>query len=731
MPFSGRRTAAVASLSLLVLSVFLVPPAARADKLQGTVEYNYSFSETKTRTEGTETVKSDVKSFSQRYRLNFDKSIYPFLTVRGGGLFEKADSSVDTGGQETDSTLTRTNPYAEVVLGNPLYNAAAGYNRQDETQKSPGTKAKLTREVYNARLGWQPVDLPTLSVMYTRNDTYDPDRTVENSTRETVQFGSIYKPVSKVDMIYQGTWNRTEERIGGVETTETIHTGQVNYGDRFLEGRFNLQTNYSLSNRRTEIQATRGGDVTAPVQAFAGFSALDDTPAEGELNQTPGLIDGNLTASVGIDIGLPAVSDPSGTLPRNLGLDLLQSTAEVNGLRVWVDRALPADVAGSFRWTVYVSSNNLDWTLWQTASAAPFGPFDNRFEVRFPTARTRYVKVVVVPLAATVVGALGFPDIFVTELQAILTLPAAQATQGSTQTTHTANVAAKARLLDNPSLFYDFSLFYTRNEQPSSVSRTLVSNGLSLSKNLNRWLTGTALAARDDIDEPDGRQRVYRYGASLNAIPLRTLTHSLVYSGRNESVGGLTNVRNSLFLNNRATLYRGIDLFLNGGASELRKGDGENTRSYLANFGTDIRPHPTMTWSIFLATDRSERTGGTQKDVTTFTRRARASVAWNPLSAVNLFASSEVVDREEGKTTLHNWSLNWSPFQDGTLQMSFAASETLRPEENGLDRLLSPSLRWEIRKGTFLDLSYAYIRSKLLLQETDSRVVSANLQANF
>jgi hypothetical protein len=119
-----------------------------------------------------------------------------------------------------------------------------------------------------------------------------------------------------------------------------------------------------------------------------------------------------------------------------------------------------------------VSSNNLDWTLWQTASAAPFGPFDNRFEVRFPTARTRYVKVVVVPLAATVVGALGFPDIFVTELQAILTLPAAQATQGSTQTTHTANVAAKARLLDNPSLFYDFSLFYTRNEQPSSVSRT-------------------------------------------------------------------------------------------------------------------------------------------------------------------------------------------------------------------------------------------------------------------
>jgi hypothetical protein len=178
-------------------------------------------------------------------------------------------------------------------------------------------------------------------------------------------------------------------------------------------------------------------------------------------------------------------------------------------------------------------------------------------------------------------------------------------------------------------------------------------------------------------------------------------------------------------------LYRGIDLFLNGGASELRKGDGENTRSYLANFGTDIRPHPTMTWSIFLATDRSERTGGTQKDVTTFTRRARASVAWNPLSAVNLFASSEVVDREEGKTTLHNWSLNWSPFQDGTLQMSFAASETLRPEENGLDRLLSPSLRWEIRKGTFLDLSYAYIRSKLLLQETDSRVVSANLQANF
>jgi hypothetical protein len=709
---------------------FLSPGTARADSLRGTLEYFHSLADSETRTAEAETVRSDVRSFGQRYRLAFDKTLYPYLALRGGGLFERTDSTIETDGVETDSTLTRLNPFAELLLGSPLYNASAGYNRREEKLRSNGEESKLIRDLYSARLGWRPVELPAVNVQYTRTETYDPGREVEDITRETFQVGVRYQPVRAADLTYQGTLNRSENRIGGVEVEDMVHTGRVTYADRFLAGRLTLHANSGLSHRRTEIRAVRGGEVTVPVPAFAGLFARDDTPEEGDLAQEPALVDGNLATSAGIDIGLPAADDPDGSVLRNLGLDLLQPDAEVNEILVWVDRPLTAEVASSFLWAVWVSPNNLDWTLWRTGLPAPFGLFENRFEVRFPTVRTRYVKVVVAPLAPTVVGALDFPEIFVTELQAFLTLPAEQAAREESRTSYLVNVASRARLLDDPILFYDFSLFYTRTE-PTSVSRLFLSNGLSLSRRLRPWLTGAAQVARDDVDEPAGERTIYRYGASLAATPMRALSHSAVYSGRTEETEEGTIVRHSLFLNNRAALYRGIDVLLNGGVSEWRREDGAKTRSRLVNFGSEITPHRTMTWSLFYSYDRSERTGGQRPDATVSTRRARAAVSWNPLPAVNFFGSADAVDRPEGRTTLYNWAANWSPFRDGALQISFAYSESLRPEEDGSDRLISPVLRWEMRRGTFLDLSYSLVESKTRAQETETRVVSANLQVNF
>ena len=105
------------------------------------------------------------------------------------------------------------------------------------------------------------------------------------------------------------------------------------------------------------------------------------------------------------------------TRERNIGLDF-SLAQDVNTLRVWVDRELPATISGSFSWDVYTSSDNLNWSLYTTLSPAPFGQFDNRFEITFSSVNTRYIKVVVKPLSAAVQGASGYPDIFVTEIQA-------------------------------------------------------------------------------------------------------------------------------------------------------------------------------------------------------------------------------------------------------------------------------------------------------------------------
>jgi hypothetical protein len=63
--------------------------------------------------------------------------------------------------------------------------------------------------------------------------------------------------------------------------------------------------------------------------------------------------------------------------------------------------------------------------------------------------------------------------------------------------------------------------------------------------------------------------------------------------------------------------------------------------------------------------------------------------------------------------------------------MSFAANETIRPEEDGSDRLIGPTLRWQVRSGVYFDFSYSFLKSKLGAQETDSRVGATSFKVYF
>jgi hypothetical protein len=73
---------------------------------------------------------------------------------------------------------------------------------------------------------------------------------------------------------------------------------------------------------------------------------------------------------------------------------------------------------------------------------------------------------------------------------------------------------------------------------------------------------------------------------------------------------------------------------------------------------------------------------------------------------VSLFGRFDVVDRGGDKTTLQNYSANWSPFPDSPFQFFFTFSETLRPEDNQKDRAIGPNLRWTISRHADLEFFY-------------------------
>jgi hypothetical protein len=444
----------------------------------------------------------------------------------------------------------------------------------------------------------------------------------------------------------------------------------------------------------------------------------------GALIPNPALIDGNLTASSGIDM----VSPPLGG-DRSVGLDFLTPMA-VSQLLVWVDRDLSSASAilnfFFLHMTVFRSPDNLNWTLVPLPSVT-FTPFQNRFQIDFPSVTTRYIKVVITPLQSAVAGPAGFPNIFVTELQAFLNTPAADVKGKIYRTTHNYDVDAKTRILDNPSLFYEVYGYFNRQE-PSGPQTFTIINSFYTFQRLSDVFSGRARVAREDGKDIDRKRFAYVYDAALTADPLKTLHSSLVLSGREEKIEGRPNNTNSFFLYNTAQLYKGIDVNLNGGVNFTKDEGGEKGRNFIVNFQTNIVPYRTLTLGFNYNNTISRRTGGDQGSSSTYTQELDINLSFNPVRTLNLVTIIQVIDQKGEKIqTNQNYAINWSPFPDGALQFNIAYNENLRTEDRLKERIFFPSIRYNFSKRSYLQVSYQLIRSRSNIQKIDSNLFSTNL----
>jgi len=63
--------------------------------------------------------------------------------------------------------------------------------------------------------------------------------------------------------------------------------------------------------------------------------------------------------------------------------------------------------------------------------------------------------------------------------------------------------------------------------------------------------------------------------------------------------------------------------------------------------------------------------------------------------------------------------------------LSFSYNEAYNSSANQKDRTIVPSLRWNIRGGSYLDVSYLYLKSTSVSQSSDSRTFSSTLRFAF
>ena len=731
---TGASTVALSFFCIaLTVFLFLFPVAARADGISGYLEYNFSKGDTSSQdVSGTNESRSTL--FAQRYRLDLNKQFFPTVTLTAGGYFQRTDGNSEADGVEVDQTVTKVNPYVDLVLNTPLLTLGGGYRKDTSWAKSNDLSTpKLVREQSYGRFGYRPDGFPTLDLQVGRNENYDIGRTLRDNVDEFINVSSRYRPVPELNLSYYGTFSKFTDQLLNNETRTIQNSGMASYSRNFWQNRAGFSGAYNILNTQSEFTVGEQGEVTFPLFPFLGLAALTDTPDQVILLPNRALIDGNMTAGTGIDIGVPP---PLGDArPRNMGLDFVVNT-EANTLYVWVDKPLPSYVANAYSWDIYTSSDNFSWTLRQTVSPAPFAPFDNRFEIRFQNVLARYLKVVTRPLAALPPPTVEYPDpnvfrsIQVTELQAFLRKPAAEVSKSDSRTSQTVNLDARVRILDVPSLYYNVSYFVaTTTDAPS---RYVVSNALSANHRFNPVFSGTARVSADYSEDGTGHTSTYRYDASLTAIPLKTLTHTLSYSGRTEDAKGSRSNFNSLYLVNTAEFYKGINANLSAGAGQSNLSGGKETRSYSLSAGFSLVPHRTLNMNLQYSGEKSETSGGGEPDASTINRTGTINMSYTPVPNIFLYGDWSINNQShQPQSTTTNFTAGWTPFPGGTLHFNFPYTETRRSSDHSTDQTFYPSVRWNATRRISLDAGYSWFQSKSDFQKSRSNVYSTNFRLLF
>ncbi|MFZ3208228.1 MAG: hypothetical protein WA140_05285 [Geobacteraceae bacterium] len=739
------------------LIIFIQPQAATADSIHGFLEYGYNNSIIKIK--DVSGVASNIRSdgFRQRYNLAMDRLIYPSLMLTGGGLFEDNMQNGTNDGVDSKSETTRLSPYMDLSLNNPFLSSGVGYRRREDTAKSNGVSSpKQIQDIYTASLGWHPSDIPSMDVYYIKRYLYDETRTSRNIETDSYTWSADYRRFKGLDLNYSGSYNQLKDLLVNSETQNLTNSGRIAYSGSLMDKRVSYQTSYNIGVQESTVTSKGTATATIFTSQVAQQLSLVTNPVA-----PPTVTSGRLTAFQPLNLVIPQGQLPPAVAtqnnfglsyadPTDVGTLFLAVTSTTSGGANPGVASLDA-LSGQFVWDIYTSDDGgLTWQIPPAITGQlrvkvdhnPAMPGSEQvgFVFTFPGVKTRFIKVVGTPvklLPQQFPADINPDSILAATLQSFSALQAAPGKSAkSSSIGGNFNMNVRALIRDNPNISYDMGFVFThsKSDQTAMTTSYLVNNGLSIAQRFNDiWSGNGRLTEEFSLDSEGKIRNAISYNAGIAATPIHTLNHSLVYSGRTEFADGQTSINNSIYLNNSAQLYRGLSVLLGAGYSTASPGTGQDTDSVMLTVGADIVPNRNLTLSLSYQDQASKQSGGGKPDTSTFTRTATATASYRPFEAIYLTGGYILsMQNDRADETLQNYGVSWSPFRGGDLQFSFYYNESLSSTGNQKVKNLSPSLRWKIRPGATLDVSYSMQQTKSELSgSTDVRAVNAQLRIAF
>lgn len=721
------------------MALAMAAAGARGEGLSANLDVSFS-STTLTITDALGRSTSTLSNMvPQRYRLAYDKQLFPYLNLFANGGFEWTPGWGNTEGVDTKQDLQRWNVYAAATLGPPVLNVTPYYlRRQEFVSQAVGPVSAAAPVVANQSFGidagWNPAGLPALALRISRTENFDLNRQLQDRRQDDIQGTLSYLEVQDLALRYIIRWSDFTESITGVGSRDLVQGAQVTWSGSFWDRVLTTSVNYALGMRITEITSTGGGTVNVQQFPIGGLSLVETFPSTPQLitlAPNPALIDGDTVASAGIDLGFaPALAGDQNF--RDMGLRFPDTATPVSALWLWVDRQLPPEVWNAYAFTAWQSDDNVAWTQVPITGPVLFGVFDTRFEIPIARTQARYLKVVTKPLPIAVTVDPRFANVVVTELQAYLVVPASEAPPRTTQTS--GNFSGSARVL----MWRPWNLAYTVALNASHLGEFAVQdwsvlNALSLGRPIARDL---ALSARIDRTDSGQSNRPHesqnRWSAQLSWNPLPTLGLSIAYNGLySQFVEGI-GFSNGFSVVGRVDLFTGVSLSAIGGYTWAVDVLGQQRNGVNASIGATVVPFQALTFSGTWTISSSfvlDSVSGVPMDQTSM---LQGSATFTPVPALYFSAGvTRSTGSSQGPLTLTNFGAGFSPFAGGQLQLRFGYNENLDSAAQMRNRIFGPGVRWNIRPGTYLDVAYTWNDSVQPALLSQARTFLANLVVNL
>jgi hypothetical protein len=750
---------------------------------------NLNYSNTEQFEDGKKTGTSD--SLFQNYYLRLDKSITPALSYQIYLRTSLTNSNATDSQGNTTATYQRAiEPAVDISLQNPMYGLNVGYRRLEQWSTAHIREdSRKTNEFYYSRFNLTPYELPSLSLQFDRQKTYDHLSLKNTDSAVTTYTGSSaytlpYKDLKlSYNLTYAHNINETPKSITSKSINDSFNGSyNFNYNKSLWSGKVNVSAGYQGNYvwTKSEQFATQTGSVTFKRTLSLGLYGLGT-----QLQQTVDALVSTFTLSDNI-YNTPATTSAgtinigqNGNKFHNIGIQLFSSEKPVDTLIIYVQNAnknITSDtiLTNPGNWKVFRSDFNLPltWTeiTIQTVTESAFvdpiyNPDNNlfRYEIKFSTPQNGLY------FGAINMDNASISDILVTEIEAFGTdvIPqSGKLTDKSTFFTQGVNLNASLRPIN--SLTFSFNYFINRSDQnPKSVldsiggiftnifSKSTAGQEEKLRSNITRnygasstWLAHRLLTtilrfqrseAFDNKNETDISSNTYSLAFSSSPLPTLDTNLSLIRT-YSYSFDMKQNMSDLYLLSIGSKLYRDVNMITDIGYTQSKiypvslqpsAADGTQpaatsaTESSTRYIRGTLDARLTTKLSGNLTYGLSRTSGG---GTSSSSKDGGAALTYRPGQFINFSGTFRISDADGNKSTTEGFLVDWLPLPVIRLNLNYQHSST-EPESATTDSLGGYAM-WYITKFIDAQITYTYTRN-VSEKKTETYSLGGNLTCRF